>query len=243
MTHDKYDQIAGYLKILLCLFPNTAMAYGIKLIVRNEEMGDGFNWSTMWRSITVYDSLTIGTTIVFMLLSSFVFMVLTLYVESIFPGSYGVAKPWYFPFKKEFWCRTQVHRNYQSFDNDNDDHVNDDNSSERQVETGNFEEEPANEHPGVQIRNLCKSYGKNVAVSNLSMKMFNNQITALLGHNGGAHLFIFYFILQGYVRCRIYIYRCGKNDYIFNANRNDRTYFGHSIDQWLRYTLKHRHGS
>lgn len=179
MTNTKYDEIAGWLKILLCFFPNTAMAYGLKLILRSEEMGNGFNWSTMWRPINVYDSLTIGTAMAFMLLSSFVFLMLTLYIESIFPGSYGVAKPWYFPFRKEFWFRSANRRNYQPFDGHNDD-----TGSAAQVDPGNFEDEPTDENAGVIIRNLCKTYGKNEVVSNLSMNMFNNQITALLGHNG-----------------------------------------------------------
>ncbi len=110
-----------------------------------------------------------------------------MYIESIFPGTYGVARPWYFPFKKEFWFRSQPKRkDYQSFDdhqnNCDDDHGNF--NAGREVDAGNFEDEPTNDYAGVVIKNLCKTYGKNVVVSNLSMNMFNNQITVLLGHNG-----------------------------------------------------------
>lgn len=143
-------------------------------------MGEGFNWSTMWRPLNVYDSLTIGTTMAFLLLSSFVFMMLTVYIESIFPGSYGVAKPWYFPFKKEYWFSSQKRREYQSFDNHGEDH----DSVGRQVDPGNFEEEPTDEYAGVVIKNLCKTFGKTEVVSNLSMNMFSNQITVIIGHNG-----------------------------------------------------------
>lgn len=155
------------------------MAYGIKLILRNEEIGDGLQFSTMWQPVHVYDSLTIGIAMFFLLLSSFVFFVLTLYIESIFPGNYGVAKPWYFPFKREFWCRSQKQRNYQSFDENDDE-----NGSSREADAGNFEEEPTDEFAGVVIKNLCKAFGKDLVVDNLSMNMYNNQITALLGHNG-----------------------------------------------------------
>lgn len=179
MTHSKYDEIAGSLKILLCIFPNTAMAYGMKLIVRNEELGDGFNFSTMFRPLNVYDTLTIGTCMTFLLLSSLVFLVLTVYIESIFPGTYGVARPWYFPFKKDFWCRSQNRSEYQSFDNHNDD-----SASGRQVDPGNFEKEPTDQYAGVVLKNLGKTYGKSEVVRNMSMNMFNNQITVLIGHNG-----------------------------------------------------------
>ena len=26
------------------------------------------------------------------------------YVEAVFPGSYGIPKPFYFPFTKSYWC-------------------------------------------------------------------------------------------------------------------------------------------
>lgn len=47
-----------------------------------------------------------------------------------------------------------------------------------------FEKPPENLKVGVEIRNLRKEFGTNVAVNNLSLKMYENQITVLLGHNG-----------------------------------------------------------
>lgn len=37
---------------------------------------------------------------------------------------------------------------------------------------------------GVEIKNLKKVFGKKTAVKNLSLNMYENQITVLLGHNG-----------------------------------------------------------
>ncbi|KAG4068832.1 hypothetical protein HA402_004980 [Bradysia odoriphaga] len=180
MTHLKDDAMLGPLEVWLCIFPNTAMAFGMKLIIRNEQLGDGFIWSTMWRPINVYDSLTIGATMVFLLLTACLFFVMTMYIESIFPGSYGVAKPWYFPFKKDFWFRSQKRRDYISFE----DNHGDDGGTAIQVDPGNFEEEPTDQRAGVVTKHLSKSFGRNVVVTNLSMNMYNNQITVLLGHNG-----------------------------------------------------------
>lgn len=48
-----------------------------------------------------------------------------------------------------------------------------------------FEDEPKNLHAGIQIQELRKVFNKNkVAVSGLSLNMYENQITVLLGHNG-----------------------------------------------------------
>lgn len=157
------------------------MAYGIKLILLFEEMGEGLIWSTMWQSKSVYDSLTVGTTMLFLLFSSMLFLVLTMYIESIFPGTYGVAKPWYFPFRKDFWCRSHKRKDYQAFDDHN---LRGDDNSDVVVDPGHFEVEPTDQYAGVVIKNLSKTYGKTAVVSNLSMNMFNNQISVLLGHNG-----------------------------------------------------------
>lgn len=48
-----------------------------------------------------------------------------------------------------------------------------------------YEKEPKNLNVGIQIQNLGKVFhGNKVAVSNLSLNMYEDQITVLLGHNG-----------------------------------------------------------
>lgn len=48
-----------------------------------------------------------------------------------------------------------------------------------------FEADPDNRHAGVRVMNLRKVYAnQNVAVHGLTMNMFEDQITVLLGHNG-----------------------------------------------------------
>jgi ATP-binding cassette subfamily A (ABC1) protein 3 len=47
-----------------------------------------------------------------------------------------------------------------------------------------YEKQPPNLHPGIQIRSLRKEFGKKVAVNDLFLDIYDDQITALLGHNG-----------------------------------------------------------
>lgn len=47
-----------------------------------------------------------------------------------------------------------------------------------------FETEPQNLRRGVEIRNLRKVFKGKAAVQRLSLNMFEDQITVLLGHNG-----------------------------------------------------------
>ena len=53
------------------------------------------------------------------------------------------------------------------------------------VDRNGFEAEPTHLNAGVVIQNLTKRFGRNkVAVNGVSVKMYDGQITALLGHNG-----------------------------------------------------------
>lgn len=47
-----------------------------------------------------------------------------------------------------------------------------------------FETEPTHLHAGIRINHLRRVFGKKLAVRNLSLNMYEDQITVLLGHNG-----------------------------------------------------------
>lgn len=38
-----------------------------------------------------------------LVLDTVLYYILAWYLEAVFPGKYGVAKPWYFLFKPSFW--------------------------------------------------------------------------------------------------------------------------------------------
>lgn len=37
---------------------------------------------------------------------------------------------------------------------------------------------------GIELKHVSKQFGKNMAVNNLNLDIYKNQITVLLGHNG-----------------------------------------------------------
>lgn len=43
---------------------------------------------------------------------------------------------------------------------------------------------PLNLQTGIKIQNLHKRYGKHTAVEGITLDIYKDQITALLGHNG-----------------------------------------------------------
>lgn len=171
-TEQSYQQMQLFEKLLLCLLSNTAMAFGIQLIVRFEGTGEGLQWSNMFQPVTVDDSLTVGYVLLMMLGTAVLYMLIALYVEKIFPGQYGVPMKWYFPFTRSFWFGTRDKNTVEDMEH-----------SIQNPE--NFEENPKHLNAGIQTRSLRKVYSnKKVAVQSLTLNMYDDQITVLLGHNG-----------------------------------------------------------
>lgn len=167
-----YDQLTLSEKLFSSLGMNSAMAYGLQIILMFEGNGEGIQWKTLFSSGSPDDTLTLGTIMLMLILDTFLYLGIALYVEAVFPGDYGVPKPWYFLFTKDFWCGSGKYTEV----------LEDINTAPNMQ---NFmEKEPTNLHAGIKIRNLRKTFGRNVAVDNLSLNMYENQITVLLGHNG-----------------------------------------------------------
>ncbi|BFG01721.1 ATP-binding cassette sub-family A member 3 [Drosophila madeirensis] len=175
-TINTYDDLSLGTKLGWSLISNTAMGFGIKLILGFEGTGEGLQWSNFFTPVSVDDTLTVGAVMLMMLASCFICMTICLYVEQILPGSFGVPKPWNFPFTKEFWCGEREYMGVEDMPaNGGLDEHRDPNA---------FEREPEGKHIGVQMRHLKKKFANKMVVKGLSMNMFEDEITVLLGHNG-----------------------------------------------------------
>lgn len=167
-----YDTFELYQKMLLSLMSNTAMAFGFQIIIRLEGTSEGLQWNNFWRPASVDDNISIGLIMVMMLVCTVLYLLIALYFEQILPGQYGVPQPWYFPFTRKFWCGQPSSWSYSDH---NYSHTNPD----------HFEDDPPNHNCGIRVMNLRKVYGrKKVAVEDLTINMYDNEITVLLGHNG-----------------------------------------------------------
>lgn len=171
-----YDQLPGLLKWLVCLLPNTAISFAFKIISRWEQLNVGLNWTTAFETSSVYDSLSIVAIFSIFIINSILLFLLTLYVENVFPGRYGVAKRWNFIFKRAFWLgdskSPEESSELQNFDLNTTYELN-------------FESEPRDMKVGIEIRNITKRFTSDkAAVDNLSLNIYENQITCLLGQNG-----------------------------------------------------------
>ncbi|XP_052759277.1 phospholipid-transporting ATPase ABCA3-like [Galleria mellonella] len=161
--------ISSFGQVVTLLSLNTAMSYGFQQLLAKESLG-GIQWGEF---MSVADSnssrLTFGHVVIFLVIDSVLYMLIALYLEQVLPGPYGMPKPWYYLFQKDFWC--SGNKEVEQFGiSDNEEII--------------MEKEPADLTIGLKIRNLTKIFGANTAVNNLSLNIYDDQITILLGHNG-----------------------------------------------------------
>ncbi|XP_077992060.1 ATP-binding cassette sub-family A member 2-like [Glandiceps talaboti] len=194
-------------KILSCLPSPSAYGLGMRYILMHELQMVGLQWSTINAPWPEYNQdLSVCQVMLFMVFDCFIYVLLMWYIEAVYPGSYGVPQPWYFPFLKSYWCDCQSVDVTDGQDSDlsslyrqdgcvrlNDILATEDPDSQ-------IEDEPRNQDIGVHINRLVKVYdtGKVKAVNGLSLNLYEDQITALLGHNGAGKTTIMS-ILTGFI--------------------------------------------
>ncbi|MCI4394811.1 hypothetical protein PGIGA_G00173010 [Pangasianodon gigas] len=162
-------------KLATSLLSCVAFGYGCENFARYEEQGIGIQWKNIMVSSQDDDPYTFIVSIIMMLIDALFYWILTWYIENIFPGQYGIPKPWYFPFTSSYWCGTPAGAD-----------IDPDPLDALEQQNGYLEKPAANLKAGVSIRNLVKVYktGKKLAVDKLSLDFYQDQITSFLGHNG-----------------------------------------------------------
>uniref|UniRef100_A0A8D0AR12 ABC transporter domain-containing protein n=1 Tax=Sander lucioperca TaxID=283035 RepID=A0A8D0AR12_SANLU len=157
-----WSDVMGFqAKVVVSLLSCVAFGYGCDNFAKYEQQGIGIQWYNIKKSPEDGERYSFIVSIIIMLFDAAFYWVLTWYIENVFPGQYGIPKPWYFPFTASYWCGTASVTEY-------------------------LEKPPPGIKAGVSIRNLVKIYktGKKLAVDGLSMDFYENQITSFLGHNG-----------------------------------------------------------
>ncbi|XP_065074349.1 phospholipid-transporting ATPase ABCA3-like [Ochlerotatus camptorhynchus] len=176
ITFGNYDRMSLGAKLASSLWCNTAMGYGFMLLMKHEGTSIGLQWSNLFSSVTVDDQLTVAHIIMMLIIDALFYLLVALYVEQIAPGEFGIPKKWNFLFTKDFWITRQAY----------DPQMNTlDREYLRKDRTNNEEKEPTEKHAGIKILGLTKIYkGSKVAVNDLSLNLYEDQISVLLGHNG-----------------------------------------------------------
>uniref|UniRef100_A0A3Q1IPV7 ABC transporter domain-containing protein n=1 Tax=Anabas testudineus TaxID=64144 RepID=A0A3Q1IPV7_ANATE len=154
------DHLKTIHKVLSFLSP-VAFGFGCEYFSQYEEQGVGIQWYNLHSSLVDGDSYNFSTSIIMLYVDAFIYATAAWYIEAVFPGEYGIPRPWYFVFQLNYWGGAPL-------------------------EADHIEPEPTNLILGVSIRNLVKIYkkGAKLAVNHLNLKFYEGQITSFLGHNG-----------------------------------------------------------
>ena len=169
----RYDEAPAYVKVLLCLLSNSCLLIGREIISRREEEQVGQHWYNIATTKENFENFPLLYVYIMLIVDTIIYLLLTWYLDEVFPKEYGFRRPLYFPFTSEYWCGKQLCNSKLKEDKDEQDLAED-----------AFEHESADLRIGIGIKGLCKNFGKKRAVQNLNLNMFSGQITSLLGHNG-----------------------------------------------------------
>ncbi|GAB0200788.1 phospholipid-transporting ATPase ABCA7 [Grus japonensis] len=169
------DHITFPLRVLVSLLSPVAFGFGCEYFSLYEEQGVGIQWHNLSTSPVPGDPYNFAMAMGLLLLDAGLYGLATWYLEGVFPGQYGIPKPWNFPFLKSYWLGEQSSAGHPPYP-----------TSPLTAPQVLVEEPPAQLQPGVSIRNLVKIYrsSSRVAVNGLSLDFYEGQITSFLGHNG-----------------------------------------------------------
>ncbi|KAG8124644.1 hypothetical protein E2320_019974, partial [Naja naja] len=195
--------LVGCLVYILAFFPfivllvvENQMSFTIKsllYIARYEEQGIGLQWDNIHESPISGDNTNFSWMCWLILIDSFIYFILGWYIRNVFPGKYGMAAPWYFPFLPSYWIERYGYfpllsekltgylftnfflRKQPAFPEKMYVHS---------ALPSNIEPEPTHLKVGVSLQGITKFYESKAAVQNLNLNFYEGNITSLLGHNG-----------------------------------------------------------
>ncbi|XP_070532576.1 ATP-binding cassette sub-family A member 2-like [Ptychodera flava] len=193
------ENVPVYTKSLASVLSTTAFGIGSKYFSLYEEQGVGIQWHNFNQSPLEEDKYNLFHVIMIMIGDAVMYAVLTWYIEAVHPGSYGLPRPWYFPFQKSYWFghgtteSNQVsfttcfrRRRYSPLSVMEEDQACAMAAASQEEANRYVEEEPVHLPLGVCINGLVKVYknSNKPAVNKLSLNFYEGQITSFLGHNG-----------------------------------------------------------
>ncbi|CAN0878408.1 ABC transporter A family member 1 [Linum grandiflorum] len=181
-------------KVVASFLSPTAFALGSVNFADYERGHVGLRWSNMWRSSS---GVNFMVCLLMLLLDTILYCAIGLYLDKVLPKENGRRLKWNFLFQKCYWGRRsdlKDHTNNSSAPNNvqlSHENANllETNSLEPVVEATTLDmKQQELDKRCIQIRNLHKVYttrkGDCCAVNSLQLSLYENQILALLGHNG-----------------------------------------------------------
>ncbi|XP_046970416.1 phospholipid-transporting ATPase ABCA1-like [Vanessa cardui] len=161
---------------LVGLLPHMPLEWFWDEVAALQQFGVGLTFGNMAKSHGAKSGSVLACYLC-MVVQACLFFGLAWYLSKVKPGPYGQAQPWDFMCQKQFWSKKKVlpeeeeEEELEEFD-------------EVDSDPQYFEPPPEDMEVGIKIVNVSKIFGKNRALSNVTLDVYRGEITVLLGHNG-----------------------------------------------------------
>ena len=185
---------------IICLHPIGAIAYALQEIGRLEDGGAGVT-QTSYMTLNNVSEYNVNVSYTMLVVDSLMYGVLVFYFNRVIPSDFGQPLPWNFLFKLSYWNPKAARYN----DNIGQSEV--DRVQDVPIEgVGEGLSQSIRDGRGIEIRNLRKTFGDKIAVNNLCLSMYSNQVTALLGKS----------VNSNFVGLRLVLY---ANSHVLNSEK------------------------
>ncbi|XP_050040804.3 phospholipid-transporting ATPase ABCA3-like [Dermacentor andersoni] len=165
-----YYYIARRNKLYTAIFPGMSLHWSFRVLERFEKfVPNGANWLNFYDRSATPDNVTLAEIVFVGFLFDCFLGILIWYLDNVISLGPGIPKSYLFPFKSSYWLPTMTVAPPPS---------------RTAGEQNNFEEGPMDQVVTIDLVHACKDYDGVVAVDDVCLRIFDNQITVLLGHNG-----------------------------------------------------------
>ncbi|KAG7392080.1 hypothetical protein PHYPSEUDO_002304 [Phytophthora pseudosyringae] len=174
-----------------CLLPPVALSFGVQTLATAESTGVGMSFAS---SSTVVNNFKFGSAIGMLFFDIILYTLAGLYLERVIPREYGTVEKWYFPLQPSYWMHVVRSRGSKSKVNDVANNVVNGSHAVLDIQNPNMEipsedlQHQERSGEALVIRDIKKEFvvpgGIKRAVRGVSLAMYKDQITCLLGHNG-----------------------------------------------------------
>ena len=161
------DSISKGVKIVFCiLFPPVALQLGINTISCFEENYNQFEGRIYYE----YNKISVFDMYIYFSISFCIYMFIGFYLQNILSHEYGIKKPWYFIFTRNFWgCENKNDNNNQFYDNNID--YNNNNKNNINKKKVNIPSIKANDNNMENKEKLDNDFKENI----IEIKINNNK--------------------------------------------------------------------
>ncbi|EDW53884.1 GM17685 [Drosophila sechellia] len=176
---------------------NSGLFYILDSVAVMEMQSVGAQWYTIHNTASSGHKLSIVGHMLIMISISWIELLICLYIEAVRTGEFEVPQPWTYPFQRRYWCplrnvssvfhqgallplaKTNSEGNLPGTNPTGQPFIYLDDRTQE-----NFQRVNIKKKIGIEIRSLSKTFGFRNVVKDLFINVYENEITALVGHKG-----------------------------------------------------------